>query len=73
MPVDQALTDIYKVPGDLLGYSKVVSPAGINQTADWIYLRDATATGINMRIGEGYWVFMINPGTLGGFTMTPLP
>ena len=70
MQIDEALTSIETVTGDLPGYSFVVSPA-YNQ-ANWTYLRDASATGTDMTIGKGYWVFMINPGTLAGFTFTPL-
>ena len=71
MQVDQTLTSVYTVTGDLSGYAQMVSPA-LNQTG-WLYLRDADGAGKNMTIGKGYWVFMVNPGTLAGFAITPLP
>ena len=55
--------------GDLTGYSQVVSPP-INQLG-WIYIRDGEDNPL-MRIGKGYWVFLINGGTLAGFSCTPI-
>ncbi|MFC1969514.1 hypothetical protein ACFLVF_03405 [Chloroflexota bacterium] len=63
-----ALVSIYMVTGDLTGYSQVVSP-NVCQPS-WFCIRD----GLNnpaMLVGKGYWGFMINEGTLTGFTFTP--
>jgi hypothetical protein len=69
MKVDLALTSIYLVEGDKSGYAEVVNPpAGYDS---WYYLRDTKPCDVSLRIGEGYWVYMINGGTLGGFTLTP--
>jgi len=70
MSVADALISIETVPGCpfCIGYSLVVSPP-MNQTPwscppeDW----DNT----EMEPTKGYWVFMINDGTLAGFTFTP--
>jgi hypothetical protein len=70
MSVEDALVSAYKVIGDLTGYSQVASPAIGNQNA-WIYVRDAGSPP-NMQVTKGYWVFMINPGILPGFTFTPM-
>ena len=61
MPVEDA---------DLVGYSHVISP-GIHQTY-WTYLRDESTTDKNFVPTEGYWVYMVNQGTLAGFTSTPI-
>jgi hypothetical protein len=71
MDAREALTSAYKVGGGLEGYSQVVSPSVGNQVS-WIYLRDATEESDEMELGKGYWVFMQNPGTLAGFTFTPI-
>ena len=55
---------------NLWGYSQVISPA-VNQTY-WTYLRDGTETGKNFVPTNGYWVYMVNQGTLGGWTYTPI-
>ncbi len=73
MSVVDALTSVYTVPGDLTGYSQVVSPSIGGQTA-WIYIRNATVEP-DMQATKGYWVFMVNAPTgttLGGFTFTPM-
>ncbi|MCL0053262.1 S8 family serine peptidase [Dehalococcoidales bacterium] len=70
MEVDRALATVYLVPGDLTGYSLVVSPP-LNQPP-WIYIRDEEVHEQFMKVGKGYWVFMINPGTLAGFIFTPI-
>lgn len=77
MDIDQALGSIYKGTGsgDVWGYTQVISPPSFNQPG-FIYLRD-NVTGLNpkpsMLAAKGYWVFMVNSGTLNGFTSTPLP
>jgi len=76
MGVVEALISVYYVPGELLpwGYSQVVSPA-INAPPainDWVYTRDGVGPPLVV-IGRGIWVFMINGGTLAGFSSTPLP
>ncbi|MBI2830659.1 MAG: hypothetical protein HYX79_00180 [Chloroflexi bacterium] len=73
MPVDQALISIFTVASNYNGYAQVVSPA-LNQPG-FIYLRGNPGGGAipDMKISKGYWVFMTNAGTLGGFTATPLP
>ena len=69
MGVREALTSVYSVTSDLRGYNQVISPAA-GQPA-WIYIRDDEDNPI-MLVGKGYWVFMINSGTMAGFTFTPL-
>jgi len=69
MAADEALSTIYTVTGDLTGYSLVVSPP-VNQDC-WIYTRDGSNPP-DMKRTNGYWVFMTNPGTLAGFTFTPM-
>ena len=71
MDVESALGDIYVVTGDLVGYSKVISPS-LNGVL-WTYLRDgASPPDIYIFPTRGYWVFMVNDGVLGGFTSTPI-
>jgi len=70
MVVVEALASVYLVTGDLTGYAQVVSPT-INAPDDWVYTRDGGSPLVV--IGRGIWVFMINGGTLGGFSSTPLP
>jgi len=72
MHVDEAVLDAYwgtGVAGDLTGYSKVISPS-LNGDY-WIWQRDGGETP-DMYPTRGYWVFMVNDGTLGGFTLTPI-
>ena len=71
MGVIEALISVYIVTGDLTGYAQVLSPA-INAPNDWVYVRDTPYLHL-MVVGKGFWVFMINGGTLAGFTSTPLP
>ena len=71
MPVYDALYDAYYgtgVAADLVGYSKVISPS-LNGYM-WTDLRDNI--GYYMYPTKGYWVLMVNDGTLGGFTSTPI-
>ncbi|MBI4286151.1 MAG: hypothetical protein HY670_09715 [Chloroflexi bacterium] len=77
MPVKDALVSAFFAPNNLVpntlplwGYSQVVSPS--TNAFEWAYVRDATVIP-SMRVGEGYWVSMVNSGQVNGFTSTPLP
>ena len=66
------LTTVYEVPNST-GYTLVINPP-INVPNDWdnnVYLRDGE-TPPTMNVGKAYWVNMLNPGDLVGFTSTPL-
>ncbi|MCK4305240.1 MAG: right-handed parallel beta-helix repeat-containing protein, partial [Candidatus Eisenbacteria sp.] len=71
---EDALASAYYVAGaNNIGYSQVVSP-GLGQTA-WSAMRGSaidTVSNQTMAPCEGYWVFMVNQGTLAGFTSTPI-
>ncbi|MBI2858140.1 MAG: hypothetical protein HYX90_03580 [Chloroflexi bacterium] len=77
MPVKDAMASAFfastsqTVPNaqPLWGYSQVISPSA--NVFEWAYIRDAPVIPA-MRIGEGYWVFMVNASQLSGFTSTPL-
>ncbi|MBI2906265.1 MAG: hypothetical protein HYX92_01275 [Chloroflexi bacterium] len=75
MSAKDALMSVYFVPTNpaipnaLWGYSHVVSPS--TNTLDWTYVRDSPVIP-SMQVGEGYWVYMVNPGQLSGFTSTPV-
>jgi len=78
LKANEALVSVAEVTGGLTGYKLVVSPS-VNQ-APWIYTGGAIADwngegqspdGWMLRT-NGYWVFMLNDGTLGGFTFTPV-
>jgi len=74
MDAEDALASAYYVAGaNNIGYSQVVSP-GLGQTV-WSAMRGAlidTASNQLMLPTEGYWVNMVNQGTLAGFTSTPI-
>jgi len=74
MPAEDAIASAYFVAGaNNIGYSQVVSP-GLGQTA-WSGVRGAaidTGSELPMLPTEGYWVNMVNQGTLAGFTSTPI-
>jgi len=79
LKASQALVSVEQVGGGLAGYKVVVCPP-INQPG-WIYTGGAIAdwngdgnapNGWMLRT-YGYWVFMLNDGTLAGFTFTPMP
>ncbi|MBT9141294.1 MAG: hypothetical protein DDT30_01883 [Dehalococcoidia bacterium] len=81
MKATGALTSVWQVPGGLTGYTVVVSPP-IGHQPSWIYLRGEEIADWQpgqplpdgwMERTRGYWVFMLNEGTLAGFTFTPLP
>ena len=62
--VEDALITVYEVPpGDLTGYTIVVSPG------NWIFYRDGSSE--DLLPYEGYWVYMQNPGQLAGFYNPP--
>ncbi len=54
--------------------SVIISPSVPGQIASWssTYTQEAQASSPNyFYTGEAYWVFMIDPGTLAGFEVTP--
>jgi hypothetical protein len=78
LKASEALVSVEEVSGGLTGYKLVVSPP-VNQLS-WIYTGGAIAdwdgegqppSGWMLRT-NGYWVFMLNDGTLAGFTFTPV-
>ncbi|MDD1717694.1 MAG: PKD domain-containing protein, partial [Methanoregulaceae archaeon] len=69
MPLDQAFVSVDQVTGGLTGYVMVISP-GLNQPS-WAYARGGQVQDILPF--KGYWMVMTNPGTLAGFSTTPLP
>jgi hypothetical protein len=78
LKTSEALVTVEEVSGGLTGYKLVVSPP-VNQPS-WIYTGGAIAdwngegqppNGWMLRT-KGYWVFMLNNGTLAGFTFTPV-
>jgi uncharacterized repeat protein (TIGR02543 family) len=73
MKANEALTSVYEITGGVRGYSQVISQ-GVGSQKAWTYARDQTISGTEkgwMQPTEGYWVFMVNPGTLAGFSTTP--
>ena len=83
LPVNEALATVYTVTGDLTGYSLVVNPpvnwwfleqiGGSSPPELWSYFWRDGADPPVLYITQGYWVFMINDGTLAGFSSTPIP
>jgi uncharacterized repeat protein (TIGR02543 family) len=79
LKASEALVSVEEVTGGLTGYKLVVSPP-MNQPS-WIYTGGAIADWNGqgnppsgwMLNTYGYWVFMLNDGTLAGFTFTPRP
>ena len=82
MPADEALVTVEEVSGGLTGYKLVVSPGVNDYEGSWIHIAGQTIepwTDPNqpppdgyMFIASGYWVFMLNDGTLAGFAFTPV-
>ena len=82
LPLDEALVSVAGVTGGLTGYVQVVSPPVYQYP--WIYTGDPSQistspnwvdwTGLEgwMLMTDGYWVFMLNPGIVAGFTFTPM-
>ncbi len=68
MPVDQALISIQEAPGNLTGYTIVISP-DLNQPG-WVYALGGPLEDILPY--KGYWVVMENTDTLFGFSTTPV-
>jgi hypothetical protein len=75
-PVWEALESIKEGNGGTKGVAVVVSPSVPGQIS--IYSASVTSgfwdpilNNKEMATGEGYWVFMVNPGTYAGFEITP--
>jgi hypothetical protein len=68
MRVDLALKSIEQAPGNLTGYTMVISPS-LNQPS-WVYVPGATLHDVLPF--KGYWVVMENPDVLYGFSTTPI-
>jgi PKD repeat protein len=72
----EALQSVENGAGGLTGYTQVVSQ-GYNVQESWVYLRGQPISGTEgagwLKPYRGYWIFMVNPGLLTGFTVTPLP
>jgi len=71
MSVRTALTTVSTVTGDLTGWELAVSPP-LNPDP-WMRVNRLLSPKHQMETTRGYWVFMINDGTLAGFSMTPIP
>jgi len=82
MPANEALVTVEEVAGGLTGYKLVVSPGVNAYEPAWIYIAgdpiepwtdpEALPPDGWMWMASGYWVFMLNDGTLAGFTFTPM-
>ncbi len=83
LPADEALVTVEEVSGGLTGYKLVVCPSVNDYEQPWIYIAGQTIepwpdhdvwppTDGWMVITSGYWVFMLNDGTLAGFAFTPV-
>ncbi len=68
--VDDAVQSVANTSTNLPGYSQVISPS--MNSADWTYSSGQSYTNQDMLVGEGYWIYMQNPATLAGFTITPI-
>jgi hypothetical protein len=71
MPVNEALISVNQVTGGLPGYAEVLSQA-VGSQPGWIYANGQSNVAPVMQPYSGYWVFMVNGGTLAGFTTTPI-
>jgi hypothetical protein len=69
MPANEGLTSVDQVAGGT-GYTQAVSQSLGNQ-ASWAYLKGQSVSNQYLQPYFGYWVFMVNGGTLAGFTTTP--
>ncbi|MCK4721947.1 MAG: hypothetical protein KAT75_01525, partial [Dehalococcoidia bacterium] len=82
MHANEALVTVEEVAGGLTGYKLVVSPGVNAYESAWIYIAggsielwtdpEALPPDGWMWVNSGYWVFMLNDGTLAGFTFTPV-
>ena len=75
LSADEALITVEEVAGGLTGYKLVVSPGVNAYEPPWIYIAGDPSPPYPdgwMWIASGYWVFMLNDGTLAGFTFTPV-
>jgi hypothetical protein len=74
LKANEALVSVYEVTGGLIGYSQVVSQ-GVGSQKAWVYIRDQIISPVEdsgwLQPFRGYWVFMVNPGILAGFSTTP--
>ncbi|NYT07947.1 MAG: hypothetical protein GKC05_06815 [Methanomicrobiales archaeon] len=75
-PVWEALESIKEGNGGTKGVAIVVSPSVPGQISIWSAsvtsgFWDPIYNNKEMATGEGYWVFMVNPATYGGFEITP--
>jgi hypothetical protein len=75
-PVWEALESIKEGNGGTKGVAIIVSPSVPGQIS--VYSASVTSgfwdpiyNNKEMATGEGYWVFMVNPGTYAGFEITP--
>jgi hypothetical protein len=68
--VDDAVQSVANTPGNLPGYSQVISPS--MNSEDWTFSYGQSYTDEDMLVGEGYWIYMQNDCTLVGFTVTPI-
>jgi hypothetical protein len=68
MSAEEALDSLVSVSPR--GLSTVISPSVPGQIKSWALTADELKRE-DMYVGEGYWVFMVNPGTLSGFEITP--
>jgi len=75
MPADMVLSSL----NDTGEYSQVVSP-GLGCQESWVYVPAGDDLGEDpyeeyeplMEAGRGYWVYVTEPGTLAGFSYTPV-
>ena len=68
MDAKQALISVFTAPGNLDGYSIVVSPS-INPDP---FILTFPLAAQDLTVSRGYWVFMENDDTLAGFSTTPV-
>ena len=68
--VDLALISAKETSAGLTGYTIVVSPS-INPDS-FVWTKAESATGVDLTISRGYWVFMENQDVLAGFSTTPV-
>jgi hypothetical protein len=68
MSAEEALDSLMSISPR--GLSTVISPSVPGQIKTWALTADELKKQ-DMYVGEGYWVFMVNPGTLSGFEITP--
>jgi len=62
-------TDVQATASVYGSFGQLVSPS--MNAAEWVYVSGA-ATANSLAVGEGYWIFMTEAATLGGFTLCPI-